>query len=187
MEKCLVWDVWQEKNARFSMLKGEKQEFGMEKGIESDARQEKNARFSMLKGEKQGFSMEKGIESDDRQAKNARFSMLNGEKWGFSMKKVLDLDPWPEKNANISMLKGEKQKFGMEKRVKLPVDHIDLQAEGPKCPFGLLFAPCRRAKGMSQGSAARTRRTGASFTSPEHCGTRARRATRENMHLHFAL
>ena len=55
--------------------------------------------------------------------------MLNGEKWGFSMKKVLDLDPWPEKNANISMLKGEKQKIGMEKRVKLPVDHIDLQAE----------------------------------------------------------
>ena len=85
------------------------------------------------------------------------------------------------------MLKGEKQKIGMEKRVKLPVDHIDLQAKGPQCPFGLLFAPCRRAKGMSQGSAARTRRTGASFTSPEHCGTRARRATRENMHLHFAL
>ena len=25
------------------------------------------------------------------------------------------------------MLKGEKQKFGMEKRVKLPVDHNDLQ------------------------------------------------------------
>ena len=103
------------------------------------------------------------------------------------MKKVLDLDPWPEKNANISMLKGEKQKFGMEKRVKLPVDHIDLQAKGPQCPFGLLFAPCRRAKGMSQGSAARARRTGAPFTSPERCGTRARRATRENMHLHFTL
>ena len=168
-------------------LKRQKPVFSMEKGFESDALQAKNARFSMLNGEKQGFSMEKGIESDDRQAKNARFSMLNGEKWGFSMKKVLDLDPWPEKNANISMLKGEKQKIGMEKRVKLPVDHIDLQAEGPQCPFGLLFATCYRAEGMSQGSAARTRRTGASFTSPEHCGTRARRATRENMHLHFTL
>ena len=127
------------------------------------------------------------MDATDRQAKNARFSMPNGEKQGFSMEKGIESDDRQAKNANISMLKGEKQKFGMEKRVKLPVDHIDLQAEGPQCPFGLLFAPCRRAKGMSQGSAARTRRTGASFTSPEHCGTRARRATRENMHLHFAL
>jgi hypothetical protein len=119
-------------------LKRQKSVFSMEKGFESDALQAKNARFSMLKGEKQGFSMEKGIESDARQAKNARFSMPNGEKQGFSM----------------------------EKRVKLPVDHIDLQAEGPQCPFGLLFATCYRAEGMSQGSAARTRRTGGALYFP---------------------
>ena len=52
MEKCLEWDVWQEKNARFSMLNGEKQEFGMEKCLVWDVWQEKNARFSMLNGEK---------------------------------------------------------------------------------------------------------------------------------------
>ena len=79
------------------------------------------------------------------------------------------------------MLKGEKQKFGMEKRVKFPVDHINLQAKGPECPFGLVFATCYRAEGMSQGSVARTRRTGAPFTSPEHCGTRARRAANESL------
>ena len=47
------------KNARFSMLNGEKQEFGMEKCLEWDVWQEKNARFSMLNGEKQEFSMKK--------------------------------------------------------------------------------------------------------------------------------
>ncbi|MBQ8925401.1 MAG: hypothetical protein IJ051_03965, partial [Clostridia bacterium] len=27
--------------------------------------------------------------------------------------------------------------------------HHFLQAEGPQCPFGLLFAPCRKAEGLS--------------------------------------
>ena len=76
----------------------------------------------MLNGKNQGFSMEKGFESDARQAKNARFSMLNG--------KI--------------------QEYGMEKRVKPPIDHIDLQAEGPECPFGLLFAPFRRVEVRSR-------------------------------------
>ncbi len=104
------------------MLNGKTQGFSMEKGFESDARQAKSARFSMLNGKNQGFSMEKGFESDARQAKNARFSMLNG--------KI--------------------QEYGMEKRVKPPIDHIDLQAEGPECPFGLLFAPFRRVEVRSR-------------------------------------
>ena len=66
-----------------------------------------------------------------------------------------------------------------------PVTHgfpiIVWQAEGPQCPFGLLFALCRRAKGKSRAGKARSvvrngmvgsrEAGGRLFTSPEHCGT----------------
>ena len=61
--------------------------------------------------------------------------------------------------------------------------HCFLQAEGPQCPFGLVFAPCHRAEGKSRADkalnvgrneAVGSREAGESlFTSPEHCGTRA--------------
>ena len=35
----------------------------------------------------------------------------------------------------------------------LPHAHSFLQAEGPQCPFGLVFAPCCRAEGLSWGFA----------------------------------
>ena len=103
-----------------------------------------------LKRQKTGFSMKKGFESDAQQAKNARFSMLNGEKKESSMEKGIESDAWQAKSALFSMLKGKKQEFGMEKREKPPIDHIDLQAEGPECPFGLLLAPCRRVEVRSR-------------------------------------
>ena len=103
-----------------------------------------------LKRQKTGFSMKKGFESDAQQAKNARFSMLNGEKKESSMEKGIESDAWQAKSARFSMLKGKKQEFGMEKREKPPIDHIDLQAEGPECPFGLLLAPCRRVEARSR-------------------------------------
>ena len=41
--------------------------------------------------------------------------------------------------------------------------HVILQAEGPECPFGLLFAPCRRAEVRSRaGNAAEVACRGAS-------------------------
>ena len=59
------------------------------------------------------------------------------------------------------------------------------QAEGPQCPFGLLVAPCHGAKGKSRAGkawnvgrneAVGSREAGVRlFTSPEHCGTHARR------------
>ena len=42
-----------------------------------------------------------------------------------------------------------------------------MQAEGPECPFGLLFAPCRRAEGLSQGFAARYAALGSALDSTE--------------------
>ena len=41
------------------MLNGKNQGFSMEKGFESDARQAKSARFSMLNGKIQEYGMEK--------------------------------------------------------------------------------------------------------------------------------
>ena len=68
----------------------------------------------------------------------------------------------------------------------LPHAHSFLQAEGPQCPFGLLVAPCHGAKGKSRAGkawnvgrneAVGSREAGVRlFTSPEHCGTHARRA-----------
>ncbi|MBQ6525061.1 MAG: hypothetical protein IJI32_00370 [Clostridia bacterium] len=75
---------------------------------------------------------------------------LKRQKTGFSMKIGFESDAWQAKSARFSMLKGKKQEFGMEKREKPPIDHIDLQAEGPECPFGLLFTPCRRVKARSR-------------------------------------
>ena len=46
-----------------------------------------------------------------------------------------------------------------------------VQAEGPECPFGLLFAPCRGAEVLSQGTATWTWRTGAPLTVPKNRGT----------------
>ena len=34
-------------------------------------------------------------------------------------------------------------------RLLAPTEQFSWQAEGPQCPFGLLFAPCRRAEGLS--------------------------------------
>ena len=69
------------------------------------------------------------------------------------------------------------------RRLLAPAEQFSLQAEGPQCPFGLLFAPCHRAEGKSRADkvlnvgrneAVGSREAGESlFTSPEHCGTRA--------------
>ena len=76
------------------------------------------------------------------------------------------------------------------KKLIIPVTHgfpiIVWQAEGPQRPFGLLVAPCHGAKGKSRAGkawnvgrneAVGSREAGVRlFTSPEHCGTHARRA-----------
>ena len=54
--------------------------------------------------------------------------------------------------------------------MRIPVPtyaHGFLQAEGPECPFGLLFAPCRRAEVLSWGFAARYAALGSALDSTE--------------------
>ena len=53
------------------------------------------------------------------------------------------------------------------RRLLASAEPFSWQAEGPQCPFGLLFAPCRRAEVLSWGFATRNVALGSALDSAE--------------------
>ena len=53
------------------------------------------------------------------------------------------------------------------RRLLAPAEPFSWQAEGPQCPFGLLFTPCRSAEALSQGFATRNVALGSALDSNE--------------------